>query len=195
LPHQPFLFYLFNFALFCYILRQANFYKRCGAERAVGGLAALERFSFMNGEIERRRRRTSGKESDMGARLTYLLVGAGVGAVVALLFAPKSGHELRSDIADATRKGIDRTRDAATQIGGRAGDYYEGARERAGELYSAGLEKAGEVASAAREVAQRRGGGLSAAIEAGKQAYREEKRRTEVTGLPGNPPYYEAPKG
>jgi gas vesicle protein len=130
-----------------------------------------------------RRRETRG-ESDTGARLGFLLVGAGIGAVVALLFAPKSGHELRGDIADATRKGIDRTREAATQLSDRATDYYEGARD-----------KAGEVASAARDAAQRRGGGLSAALEAGKQAYREEKRKTEVTGLPDNVPnYYEAPK-
>lgn len=149
----------------------------------------------MNRQTERRRRTSGGGESDVGMRLTYLLVGAGVGAVIALLFAPKSGQELRGDIADATRKGIDRTREAATQLGERAGDYYEGARDRASELYSTGREKAGEVASAARDAAQRRGGGLSAAIEAGKQAYREEKRRTEVTGLPGTvPSYYEAPK-
>ena len=130
------------------------------------------------------RRRGSGGDSETGARVAYLLVGAGIGAVVALLFAPKSGHELRGDIADATRKGIDRTREAATQISERATDYYEGARE-----------KAGEVASAARDAAQRKGGSLSAAIEAGKQAYLEEKRKTEVTGLPSNVPnYYEAPK-
>lgn len=147
----------------------------------------------MNRETERRR--ASGGESDVGARLTFLLVGAGLGAVVALLFAPKSGQELRGDIADATRKGIDRTREAATQLSERASDYYEGARDRASELYSAGREKASEVASAAREAAQRRGGSLSAAIEAGKQAYRDEKRKTEVTGLPGTvPTYYEAPK-
>ena len=120
----------------------------------------------------------------MGMRLTYLLVGASIGAVIALLFAPKSGHELRGDIADATRKGIDRTREAANQIGERATGYYEDARGRAGEL-----------ADAARDAASRRGGQLTAAIEAGKQAYREEKRKTEVTGLPdGGPSYYEAPK-
>jgi gas vesicle protein len=149
----------------------------------------------MSREIERRRGGSSGRDSDTGAKLTYLLVGAGLGAMVALLFAPKSGHELRGDIADATRKGIDRTREAATQLGERATDYYEGARDRASELYSTGREKAGEVASAARDAAQRKGGGLSAAIEAGKQAYREEKRRTEVSGLPDNAPnYYEAKK-
>ena len=40
-------------------------------------------------------------------RLTYLLIGAGIGATVALLFAPKSGRELRGDIADASRKSIE----------------------------------------------------------------------------------------
>ncbi|HYO92329.1 MAG TPA: YtxH domain-containing protein [Pyrinomonadaceae bacterium] len=147
----------------------------------------------MSRQIERRSDADGG--GDTGARIAYLLVGAGIGAVVALLFAPKSGHELRGDIADATRKSIDRTRDAATQIGERATDYYEGARDRASELYSAGRDRAGEVASAARDAASRRGGSLSAAIEAGKQAYHEEKRKTEVTGLSGTSPnYYEEQK-
>src|ERR687886_1035513 len=74
-------------------------------------------------------RRDSG--DNISTRLTYLLIGGGIGAILALLFAPKSGHELRGDIADATRKGIDRSREAASQLGERATDYYEGARERA----------------------------------------------------------------
>jgi gas vesicle protein len=127
--------------------------------------------------------------ADVSTRLTYLLIGGGIGAILALLFAPKSGQELRSDIADATRKGIDRTRETASQIGTRAGEYYEATRERASELYSAAADKAGDMASAAREAAARRGGQLSAAIEAGKQAYAEEKRRTELSGIvePGAP--------
>jgi gas vesicle protein len=108
---------------------------------------------------------------------------------VALLFAPKSGQELRGDIADATRKGIDRTRETASQLGTKAGEYYEATRDRASELYAVAADKAGEAASAAREAASRRGGQLSAAIEAGKQAYAEEKRKTEVSGIlePGSP--------
>ena len=47
----------------------------------------------------------------ISTRLTYLLIGGGIGAVIALLFAPKSGQELRGDLADATRKGIDRSRE------------------------------------------------------------------------------------
>jgi gas vesicle protein len=108
-----------------------------------------------------RRGEHSGDEEGAAARLTFFAVGAAVGAVVALLFAPKSGRELREDLADATRKGVDRARETGSQLGTRAGEYYDTASERA------------------RELAARRGESLSAAIEAGREAYREEKRRTE----------------
>jgi gas vesicle protein len=133
------------------------------------------------------RRRDS---NDVSTRLTYLLIGGGIGAILALLFAPKSGQELRGDIADVTRKGIDRTRDAATQIGTRAGEYYEVTRDRASELYSAATEKAGELTEAAREAARSKSGQLTAAIEAGKQAYTEEKRKTESSAIASSGPSY-----
>jgi len=125
-------------------------------------------------------RRDSG--DSISTRLTYLLIGGGIGAILALLFAPKSGHELRSDIADATRKGIDRSREAAQQLGDRAGEYYEATRGRAAELYSQAAERVSEVAQGAREAASRQTGTISAAIDAGKKAYQEEKRKTEMSG-------------
>jgi gas vesicle protein len=125
-------------------------------------------------------RRDSG--DSISTRLTYLLIGGGIGAILALLFAPKSGEELRGDIADATRKGIDRSREAAQQLGDRAGEYYEATRERASELYTQAAEKVGEVAQTAREAASRQTGTVAAAIDAGKKAYQEEKRKTEMSG-------------
>jgi gas vesicle protein len=136
-------------------------------------------------------RRDSG--DNISTRLTYLLIGGGIGAVIALLFAPKSGHELRGDLADATRKGIDRSREAAQQIGERAGTYYETGRERAAEyytqaadkaseLYTQAADKVGEVAQSARETASRQTSTVAAALDAGKKAYQEEKRKTELSG-------------
>jgi gas vesicle protein len=125
-------------------------------------------------------RRDSG--DSISTRLTYLLIGGGIGAILALLFAPKSGQELRGDIADATRKGIDRSREAAQQLGDRAGEYYEATRARAGELYSQAAERVTEVAQNAREAAARQSGTVAAAIDAGKKAYQEEKRKTEMSG-------------
>src|SRR2546423_10887216 len=93
-------------------------------------------------------RRDSG--DSVSTRLTYLLIGGGIGAILALLFAPKSGQELRGDIADATRKGIDKSRETAQELGQRAGEYYETTRDRAGELYATAAGKVGEVAQTAR---------------------------------------------
>ena len=125
-------------------------------------------------------RRDSG--DSISNRLTYLLIGGGIGAILALLFAPKSGQELRGDIADATRKGIDRSREAAQQLGDRAGEYYEATRGRAAELYSQAADRVSEVAQNARDAASRQTGTLTAAIDAGKKAYQEEKRKTEMSG-------------
>src|SRR4029453_16270836 len=105
-------------------------------------------------------RRESG--DSISTRLTYLLIGGGIGAVLALLFAPKSGQELRGDIKDATRKGIDRSREAAQQLSDRAGEYYEATRERAGELYSQAAGKVSEVAQTARDAAPRQPGTVAA---------------------------------
>ena len=128
----------------------------------------------------------------ISTRLTYLLIGGGIGAILALLFAPKSGQELRGDIADATRKGIDKSREAAQQLGDRAGEYYEATRTRAGELYTQAAERVGEVAQTAREAASRQTGTVAAAIDAGKKAYQEEKRKTEMSGrIEASPNYGE----
>ena len=129
-------------------------------------------------------------DESISNKLTYLLIGGGIGAVLALLFAPKSGHELRGDIKDATRKGIDRSREAAQQLGDRAGEYYESTRGRASELYSQAAERVGEVAQNARDAASRQGGTLTAAIDAGKKAYQEEKRKTEMSGRIDAAPNY-----
>src|SRR6476659_4201538 len=83
-------------------------------------------------------------------KLTFLLIGGGIGAVIALLFAPKSGVELRGDIADATRKGIEKSKEAAAQLQDKAGEYYEVTRDKAGEIYQTATEKAGEIGQKAK---------------------------------------------
>src|SRR5260370_3014073 len=82
---------------------------------------------------------------NISTRLTFFLVGAGIGAVLALLFAPKSGEELRNDIADATRTGIDRSKEAAQQLGNKPAEYYDTARDTAGEHSEATRERPCEL--------------------------------------------------
>lgn len=129
-------------------------------------------------------------ETSATTKLTYLLIGGGIGAIVALLFAPKSGQELREDIADATRKGIEKSKEAAGQLQEKAGEYYEVGREKATEYYQTAQEKATELAEKAKEAAARTGNPFSAAIDAGKEAYTAEKRKNEAKGIADGRPSY-----
>ena len=123
------------------------------------------------------------EDASASSKLTYLIIGGGIGAVIALLFAPKSGKELREDIADASRKGLEKGKEAASQLGDRAGEYYEASREKASEIYQTAQGKAGEFSEKARAAAARTANPFSAAIEAGKDAYTNEKRRNEVKSI------------
>src|SRR6185436_17597780 len=130
------------------------------------------------------------EDSSVTTKLTYLLIGGGIGAVIALLFAPKSGVELREDIADVTRKGLEKSKEAAAQLQERAGEYYEVGKERAGEIYQTAQEKAGEIAEKARTAAANTANPFTAAIDAGKEAYSAEKRKTEAKSITEGRPTY-----
>ena len=141
------------------------------------------------------------EETSATTKLTYLLIGGGIGAILALLFAPKSGEELRGDIADVTRKGIEKGKETAVQLQEKAGEYYEVTREKAGEYYQAASEKAGELKNKAGEIAEKAKSAatstanpFTAAIEAGKEAYTEEKRKTESKAITEGRPTYPVEK-
>ena len=108
-------------------------------------------------------------DSNVTTKLTYLLIGGGIGAVIALLFAPKSGQELREDIADVTRKGIEKSKETAAQLQERAGEYYEVGRERANELYQTAQEKAGLTQAEQAEARSGRGDGRARGGRAGRR--------------------------
>lgn len=131
--------------------------------------------------------------SGAAEKLTFLLIGAGIGATLALLFAPKSGRELRGDIADYTKRGVDAAGDQARVIGDRASELYGTAASKASAAYGTAAGRVSEAYGTAREkvvagaetvseVAGRQKDQITAAIEAGKQAYREEKRKAGVAG-------------
>lgn len=153
----------------------------------------------MNNEYER-------EEANASTKLTYLLIGGGIGAILALLFAPKSGQELREDIAVATKKGIEKSKETAGHLQEAAGDYYEVTREKANELYHTAQERAGElsekaklaageIGEKAKSVAAQSTNPISAAIDAGKEAYKDEKRKNEAKAIIEGRPEYPIEEG
>ena len=73
--------------------------------------------------------------------LLYLLAGCGIGATLALLFAPKSGAELRSDISDITRRGYDETLELAHEMKDRSAELYGSIKQSADRVYDLAATK------------------------------------------------------
>jgi gas vesicle protein len=92
-------------------------------------------------------------ERSSNATMVSFLLGGLVGAGVALLFAPQSGGELRGRIGESVREGADRGRQLTDQA----------------------LAKGRTLVDDARQGVQWQRDRLAAAIEAGRDAYREEK--------------------
>jgi len=96
-----------------------------------------------------------------GVLLSFVL-GALSGAALAVLFAPRSGRETREILGDKLRETADRSR----RLGERA---VEKGREVA--------EDATGYVERQREALEKRRDRLSAAVEAGRQTYRDEKEK------------------
>ena len=68
-------------------------------------------------------------------------------------------------------------------------------REKAGELYSTAQEKAGQITEKAKSAVSSASNPFSAALEAGKEAYSEEKRRTDTKAIAEGRPSYPVKEG
>jgi len=72
-----------------------------------------------------------------GTILTFA-VGAGIGAAVALLFAPKSGEELRGDIADGVNDSVHQARSTGRDLKRRAQRAVDMAKDQVQDAIDAG---------------------------------------------------------
>ncbi len=96
-----------------------------------------------------------------GIILSFLLGGL-TGAALAILFAPRSGRETRDLLSDKLKEGAERGRDLG---------------ERASRKGREILEDASDYVGRTRESLDKRKDRLATALEAGRQAYREEKEK------------------
>ena len=93
--------------------------------------------------------------------IAWLLVGLGVGALVGILYAPKSGRETREDIAHGAREGTEYLRTRTKQ-----------AVEQVGTLVDKGKAQVGEYVERGRSLVGDQSNRIAAAVEAGRDAYR-----------------------
>ncbi|MCU0427160.1 MAG: YtxH domain-containing protein [Candidatus Kapabacteria bacterium] len=78
-----------------------------------------------------------------------IIIGGAVGALAALLFAPKSGKELRQDLAERSGEVYDKASVFAQEQSRRVGEYVNEGKVRADELVRTARQQAGSLLSEA----------------------------------------------
>ena len=94
---------------------------------------------------------------NVGSKVSVFLVGLGIGALVGILFAPKSGEETREYLSSKADEGRDYAQRKAQEL-----------RERADDLLAR-----------SKEMMNKQKDSFTAAVDAGKDAYQREKSKAQ----------------
>jgi gas vesicle protein len=119
--------------------------------------------------------------------LAWFVAGLGIGALVGVLYAPKSGKETRDDLVSGAREGTEylraRTRQAAEGVGvlvDRGKDQVSEYVDRGREVVDRGRAQWEEFVERGKSLVTEQTGRVTAAVDAGRQAYKS----TAGTGTP-----------
>jgi gas vesicle protein len=93
---------------------------------------------------------------NVGSKISFFMVGLGIGALIGILFAPKSGEETREYLSS------------------RADEGREYAQRKAKEL----RERAEDLIERSKEIMARQKDAISNAVDAGKETYKRESKAT-----------------
>ena len=93
-------------------------------------------------------------DNNVGSKVSIFLVGLGIGALIGILFAPKSGEETRDYLSSRADEGKEFAQKKAREL-----------RERAEDL----IERSKEIMSRQKEA-------FSSAVETGKETYKREAK-------------------
>lgn len=118
-------------------------------------------------------------DEKQGGGFGWFVLGLGIGAALGLLYAPKAGSEMRDDLAEGVREGGEylrqKSRVAADQVSNLVGvgkDQVGEYIDRGKEAVARGRTQLGEYVDRGRQTVTEHADRVSAAVEAGKRAYR-----------------------
>lgn len=120
--------------------------------------------------------------------LAWFLAGLGVGALVGILYAPKSGREMREDLANSAREGTEYLRTRSRQAADEMGTLVDRGREQVNQYVERGRDAVDRGRAQWEEFVERgktfvsdQTNRVTSAVDAGRQAYRTTVGTTEPT--------------
>ena len=98
----------------------------------------------------------------------WFLAGLGVGALAGILYAPKSGRETRDELANSAREGTEYLRTRGRQVADQVGTMVDRGRE----VVDRGRAQWEEFVERGKSLVGEQGSRVTAAVDAGRQAYK-----------------------
>src|SRR5271169_1436708 len=90
-------------------------------------------------------------EENKSYGLAWFLAGLGVGALVGILYAPKSGRETREDIANTAREGTEYLRAKTRQAAEEVSAFVDKSKEQVSAMVDKSKEQVTEYVDKSRE--------------------------------------------
>ncbi len=131
------------------------------------------------------------EETQSSSGFSWFLAGLGIGALIGVLYAPKAGKETREDLAASAREGSEylrqRSREAADQIN----QIVDRSKAQVSEYVDRGKEyidrsraQWDDFVAQGRQFVSDQTEKVSAAVDAGKEAYRHTADTSENEQAP-----------
>jgi len=90
----------------------------------------------------------SSNKSNVGTAITFLMIGVGAGALIALMLAPKTGKQMRKDLRRKYDDARDTLQDWSEEAMDRVNDVVDRSADWAEELRDVAREKTAPIAKA-----------------------------------------------
>ncbi len=120
-----------------------------------------------------------------GGKFTYFIAGLGIGTIIGILFAPRSGEETREFLQSKAGEGREYLKRKGAEVRVQAQEYLDKGRdalakqkENVQSAVEAGKQAYREAVQEGREAVTREKDKIQSAIDAGKKAYREARTET-----------------
>ena len=130
-------------------------------------------------------------EEEGSSSIGWFLAGLGLGALLGVLYAPKSGSETREDIANSAKEGRDYLAKQGEFVKTQAGVWVDAGKqqldsyvEQGKNLYAQGVDQVSQYVSTGKAVVNDQINRVGAAVDAGKEAY------VETAAAPSVPPAF-----
>jgi gas vesicle protein len=128
------------------------------------------------------------EDTSKGQGVAWFLAGLGVGALIGVLYAPKSGRETREDLAQGAREGSEYLRARGRQAADQVGQIVDKGKEQVNQYVGRGREVVDrgraqweDFVERGKNIVQDQTTRVGAAVDAGREAYQANAKPTEPT--------------